>query len=825
MSLRLLPAPPKMATHIFTSIAANYIPKARVLARSLKTLHPDFIFHVVLCDIIPAWLDLNEEPFDSILTIHDLDITDPEQWMFKHTIVELSTAVKGFALRRLLNLPNSERVLYFDPDMVILQPLTGLLKEFGASSILLTPHIAEPEQTIDAILDNEFSVLQHGIYNLGFVGVKASTEGQRFAAWWQDRLYHFCYDDIPRGLFTDQRWADLAPAYFPDCKILRDPVYNVCTWNLTHRTVTGSLQEGFLANGHPIVFYHFSGFDSGAQEAMLNKYGQNMPALYELRDWYVAECDRLGQGELSLIPWAYGYYENGERIPNGHRKLYRDRTDLQQAFPNPFLTSDISHSYLHWLAASGEEPAPDRRDIANDEVIPEYRIAVLAMAEDITFLADTLTSIRDSSARANDVTVFVGSDDNSVIVAGAQVLPIFVSCSTYHELFAAAVEMFKNKDILLIRAGLGTPEKWDLRLAWTAVRQGSVGTVSPLSSKALGPIDFNKAPVSATDLDSLCATSRLAGEKETSQFWPDCVYIRAEALREITNLSTKRTPTHLLDAFARARFSNILATHVCIGCERRDAADIPMDIGIAPLIEGMRSNILARLLLESTQQSITKRMTKATLHIMHSWGGGLERWVHDYCANDHQHDHYILKSFGPWSAFGSELRLFNAVDTTTPLATWTLTPPIKATSGADSRYAGILGEIRQKYGVGRIIISSFIGHSIESMRQHVPTIVVCHDYYPFCPALYITFGSLCKSCDKECLTICGEENPLNSLFRNVPPVFWTQLRKEFIGAAQSAQVAMVAPSFSVERHYRDLAPALADRITVIEGMGRRRSPP
>jgi hypothetical protein len=124
-----------------------------------------------------------------------------------------------------------------------------------------------PERTRDAILDNEFSVLRHGIYNLGFVAVSNTAEGRRFAEWWADRLKDFCYDDIPRGLFTDQRWVDLAPAYFDSVRILRSPQYNVCTWNLTHRTVNGSFARGFTVNGLPLVFYHFSGLDSGAAVA------------------------------------------------------------------------------------------------------------------------------------------------------------------------------------------------------------------------------------------------------------------------------------------------------------------------------------------------------------------------------------------------------------------------------------------------------------------------------------------------------------------------------------------------------------------------------
>jgi hypothetical protein len=343
----------RMPVNVFTSITSNYIPKARVLANSVKRHLPSSRFTVVISDELPSSFALANEPFDAILLLEDLGIPDLWSWVFQHSLVELSTAVKGFALNRLLDQPDCSSVLYFDPDIVVLADLDRLLENFENASILLTPHLTEPELTMEGILDNEVCALQHGIYNLGFIGVKRSAEGIRFAQWWRDRLTHFCHDDIPRGLFTDQRWIDFVPAYFNEIAILRDPIYNVCTWNLNHRKVEGNLETGLTANGQPIVFYHFSGLDSGSQQTMLRKYGSEMPALFELRRWYLAECDRLGQGTYGARAWAYECFDNREPITPVHRKLYRDRADLQSAFPNPYSTSDASRSYFHWYRANG----------------------------------------------------------------------------------------------------------------------------------------------------------------------------------------------------------------------------------------------------------------------------------------------------------------------------------------------------------------------------------------------------------------------------------------------------------------------------------------
>ena len=171
-----------------------------------------------------------------------------------------------------------------------------------------------PETDLQAILDNELCCLRHGVYNLGFLAVRRHGQGRQFVAWWADRLRRFCYDEVSNGLFTDQRWVDLAPAFFDDIAIVRDPQYNVATWNLTHRRATGRAPYEIQVNGRPLVFYHFSGFDSGAQKDMLDRYGSDSPVLFELRDWYIARCEELGQSTLSRIDCVYNRSGTADRI-------------------------------------------------------------------------------------------------------------------------------------------------------------------------------------------------------------------------------------------------------------------------------------------------------------------------------------------------------------------------------------------------------------------------------------------------------------------------------------------------------------------------------
>ena len=52
--------------HFFTSVTTCYIPKARVLAKTLKEHNPDAIMHLVISDDLPKNFDIKNEMFDFV---------------------------------------------------------------------------------------------------------------------------------------------------------------------------------------------------------------------------------------------------------------------------------------------------------------------------------------------------------------------------------------------------------------------------------------------------------------------------------------------------------------------------------------------------------------------------------------------------------------------------------------------------------------------------------------------------------------------------------------------------------------------------------------
>ena len=321
---------------VYTSITKSYLPKARVLAKSVKRFHPNWTFVLLYSDDLPVGFDLKQEPFDEIITIEQLRLQNWKAWTFGHAIVELCTAVKGPAAELLAQRPGVDKIMYLDPDMKVFNTLILLESLLDQHDILLTPHLLDAETDIAAIQDNEISALKHGVYNLGFFAARTSGQGLDFIRWWAERLRLFCRDDIPGGLFTDQRWCDLAPAFFSGLCIVRDRGCNVATWNIAHRRLSKDNDGVFFVKDVPLRFYHFTSYDNGDGFGMLMRYASSQTIAHELWDSYGKDLLAEGQGNVSYKGWYYGQFKNGDHIPLEARRLYQARQDVQKVFPDPF---------------------------------------------------------------------------------------------------------------------------------------------------------------------------------------------------------------------------------------------------------------------------------------------------------------------------------------------------------------------------------------------------------------------------------------------------------------------------------------------------------
>ncbi len=333
--------------HCFTSFTFSYLPRAMVLAQTLRAAHPDWVFWALLVDKSPPGYDfvIPDNLFDHVVYFSDLGCDRFLGWLFKHDIVEACTAVKGQMLRELLD-KGATKVVYIDPDIAIFEPLHRIVELLDRHSVVLTPHQTEPDEAPGAIRDNEIASLNYGTYNLGFIAVKNDEVGRKFADWWARRLYLACYDDLPNGIFTDQKWCNLVPGLFDNVYIERDPGCNLASWNLSTRRITIHRDGRILVNGSPLKFYHFTKINS-AGDIMTDKYARDNTQVYEVWNWYKRA---LKANNIDGIPpgyWHYGEFSNGVKIPRAARLLFRVREDLRQHFEDPFEAD--GNSLYNWI--------------------------------------------------------------------------------------------------------------------------------------------------------------------------------------------------------------------------------------------------------------------------------------------------------------------------------------------------------------------------------------------------------------------------------------------------------------------------------------------
>lgn len=318
-------------TAVFTIASKNYLAYARTLLRSVAEQHQDCDLYLVLADEIENSFTPSDEPFAVILS-NELRIPAFPAFSFKYSLLEFNTAVKPFAMRLLLE-RGYERVLYFDPDIVVYSPLAPVFEQLERHHVVLTPHMLAPLPNGEGLLPDDRLIRLIGAYNLGFIAVARSETTERFLAWWSDKCYSSCYEELEQGLFVDQAWVNLVPSLFEPVAILRHPGCNMAYWNLHERVLDDTTVNGTV----PLVFYHFSGFSTQDIESISHFQNRltldERPDLRSIFEDYRARLLANGHERCREWRYAYGSYTNGEGIGPMARRLY---FNVMQQYPNPF---------------------------------------------------------------------------------------------------------------------------------------------------------------------------------------------------------------------------------------------------------------------------------------------------------------------------------------------------------------------------------------------------------------------------------------------------------------------------------------------------------
>jgi hypothetical protein len=321
----------------------NYYPNARLLAASAKAHIPGLKTVLMLADSYPKDLDFSDSDFDEVWRLSELekDIPNHQAWVFGHGVMELATALKGFVIKELFEREDCESTIFLDPDCEVHSDLSVVYERLETKDIVLTPHTCLPHTRDEWV---RFELNQHrvGAFNLGFLGVRNSPDGRRFADWWWHRLQRHCVIDAERHLFTDQKWIDLVPSYFDHVGVIRRPTLNLARWNTFQRKVSKDKHGNVYVDGLPLDFIHYSGFmkvgsqNLGMYDVASEEWIRGKGVLDELSRSYAARLIEYQQMPACHRDWTLGSYHNGQPIPDAHRRIYKTAPALASQFPEPF---------------------------------------------------------------------------------------------------------------------------------------------------------------------------------------------------------------------------------------------------------------------------------------------------------------------------------------------------------------------------------------------------------------------------------------------------------------------------------------------------------
>jgi len=467
--------------------------------------------------------------------------------------------------------------------------------------------------------------------------------------------------------------------------------------------------------------------------------------------------------------------------------------------------------------------------VSQFELLPsDWQIVLVVTEHDIANLSATLDDLKAKSL-ATKFSIF--ATDNTLVrealASFAAPVEFVLPDETLHNNFWSTLIPTlprSHAKLLIVRAGVHLPQHWDARLVAAGIRLPQAAVVFPLNTSSSCCALFSEKDY-VPQLDVECIDQWLndyvSQEEYQSEFTipalaHHCALLQNSGLWEVDR--HVNNDAALQDAF-RHRGLQLAAT--------RQLYVDDSALTLADSIESMpRATIDAYSLrspIASLRHAIAELDARAEappalvsclpvqLHVGHSWGGGLGRWIEDYVAADKRHNHLILRSVGDLTAFGQTISLYRSAAMDIPIRSWTLVEPIVSISGGSLEYRSILSELVKFYGVESIVVSSLIGHSLDLLDTGLPTTVVLHDFFPVCPALYATFGAPCTSCTKSELSLCLKDNPRNSFFKFESNEHWDSIRNQFRQKIGGLHTTLVAPSESVIERYSALTPALNSR--------------
>jgi hypothetical protein len=311
-----------MKRAVFTICCNNYLGYANTLLQSILRQGDSVDLYLVLCERASERIGGIISGV-KVLFVSELEIDCLNKISFAFDILELNTAVKPSVFRYLFR-NGYQEAMYFDPDIAVYSSVIQLFPDRTGSTVSVTPHTLTPIN--DKRYPGEQTILQAGIFNLGFIAIKNNSEGLKFVSWWENRCLRMGFNDKSEGLFVDQKFCDFIPAFLERVNIIRNPGCNVAYWNLHERFLVSRLGKNVINDEYDLVFFHFSGIEIPTSN-QISKYCKGVtlgdrPDLKQIFDEYRLVVNKNGYEKYSNLPYSFGSFGGVKAISKMERLLF-----------------------------------------------------------------------------------------------------------------------------------------------------------------------------------------------------------------------------------------------------------------------------------------------------------------------------------------------------------------------------------------------------------------------------------------------------------------------------------------------------------------------
>ena len=382
-------------------------------------------------------------------------------------------------------------------------------------------------------------------------------------------------------------------------------------------------------------------------------------------------------------------------------------------------------------------------------------------------------------------------------------------------LLAEIADRFPGRPVIFLRAGL-QPSKNQLDQLGTLLTK----TDEPLVLTMLSNADLSTNPFAGlqatgqeSDTNFTGLVSLLApGQLHTLTKWTD--HFTLLSVQAVECLSGEKFSGNFMQRLAAAGGSLKLPDYLFLQDHKRKVLTElklqPHETASPPPFSELSSALQTWLKAVTNPLPTTAAPGKpATLHITHSWGGGVAQWLKSFIDTDSAHAHFQLRSEDAQSAkgYGQRLSLYSANELNCPVASWWLQPAIQSLDDHNDAYREILSEINNRYSIGRVFVSSLVGHSLDALRTGLPTLQILHDHFPVWPLLSINPDPYLLTGEPADLGAALQQHKRAQEFPDKDAADWARIHAAYLQALTKYAVKLAAPGQSVKSLQKRLLPA------------------